>query len=101
MISEISKHRRSNREPIPADESVDKLGPDGLLFGPHEFRLGTLYDLNSRRDTCPFCSLAVTSLNDQKKWFIQGRRPPSETSEIARTEADFYRKEVTCFVSAY
>ena len=98
MISAYSKHRRANRavvENAPGRCAGDNLGPDGLGFGPHEFKLGTLKELYGRREGCPFCGLAVTSLNDQYKAFIQ------DTDPRVRTEEDFYNAEVTCFVSMY
>jgi hypothetical protein len=98
IISEYSKHHRTNR-PVtrssPGLVSVDTLGPDGLGFGPREFRLGTLEELFSRRDDCPFCGLAVTSLSEQCKSSIQD--PDIELE----TEAGFYKAKVACFASMY
>jgi hypothetical protein len=98
IISEYSKHHRTNR-PVtrspPGLVSVDTLGPDGLGFGPREFRLGTLEELFGRRDDCPFCGLAVTSLSEQCKSSIQD--PDIELE----TEAEFYKAKVACFVSMY
>jgi hypothetical protein len=74
---------------------VDTLGPDGLGFGPREFRLGTLEELFGRRDDCPFCGLAVTSLSEQCKSSIQD--PDIELE----TKAEFYKAKVACFVSMY
>jgi hypothetical protein len=98
IISEYSKHHRTNR-PVarspPASVSVDTLGLDGLGFGPREFKLGTLEELFGRREDCPFCGLAVTSLSEQCKSSIQD--PDIEVE----TEAEFYKANVTCFVSTY
>jgi hypothetical protein len=98
IISEYSKHHRTNR-PVtrssPGSVSVSTLGPDGLGFGPREFRLGTLEELFARREDCPFCGLAVTSLSEQCKSLIQD--PDIELE----TEAEFYKAKVTCFVSMY
>jgi hypothetical protein len=98
IISEHSKHHRTNR-PVarnpPGSISVDTPGPEGLGFGPREFRLGTLEELFGRREDCPFCGLAVTSLSEQCKSSIQD--PDIEVE----TEAEFYKAKVTCFVSMY
>ncbi|RDL36739.1 uncharacterized protein BP5553_06091 [Venustampulla echinocandica] len=92
IISEYSKHQRAPRMAAgsTSDCPLGDLGPDGLGLGPHEFRLGTLAQLHGRREECPFCGLAVSSLNDQCKWFIQNG---------VKTEEDFYMADVTCFVS--
>lgn len=98
IISEYSKHHRTNRlvtRSSPGLVSVDTLGPDGLGFGPREFRLGTLEELFSRRDDCTFCGLAVTSLSEQCKSSIQD--PDIELE----TKAEFYKAKVACFVSMY
>ncbi len=98
IISEYSKHQRVNRAVVgnvPGRCADNNLGPDGLRFGPHEFKLGTLKELYGRREECPFCGLAVTSLNDQCKAFIQ------DADLEVRTEEDFYNAKVTCFVSMY
>ena len=96
IIAEYSKHHRTNR-PVtrssPGLASVDTLGPDGLVFGPRESRLGTLEELSSRREDCPFCGLAVTSLSEQCKSSIQDPKTECET------ETDFYKANVACFVS--
>lgn len=99
IISEYSKHHRNDRETITAVRSppgsviLDKLGPDGLGFGPREFRLGTLEELFERKEECPFCGLAITSLSDQCKSAIQ------DPKLQVKTEEDFYTATVTCFVS--
>lgn len=98
MISEYSKHHRTNRPMVrtsPGSDSIDTLGPEGLGFGPREFRLGTLEELFGRREGCPFCGLAVTSLSQQCKSSIQ------DLDHGVETEAEFYKAKVTCFVSMY
>jgi hypothetical protein len=103
IISEYPEHeRKRKRTPLraPVENYVaDRLGPDGLVFGPHEFKLGTLSDLYSRRETCPFCRLAVTSLLDQYKSFTQESINDGKSDECLVTE--FYSAEVNCFVSKY
>ncbi len=98
IISEYSKHHRTNRpvaNSTTGSVAVDTLGPDGLGFGPREFKLGTLEELFGRREDCPFCGLAVTSLSQQCKSSIQ-----DPDIEVER-ETEFYEAKVTCFVSMY
>lgn len=96
IISEYSRHQRHNR-PAKRDRHghfIDNnLGPDGLGFGRHEFELGNLEELFGRREECPFCGLAVTSLNEQYKELIE------DPNVRVWTESDFYKANVTCFLS--
>jgi hypothetical protein len=44
LIQQYAKHQRldpTGSHPVRAATN-DKLGPEGLRFGPHEFELGTL-----------------------------------------------------------
>lgn len=97
MISEYPQHRRNNREyernATTGGNNDEPLGPEGLGFGPREFKLGTLQELFERKEDCPFCGLAVSSLNHQYKAFRDGHRVRK------RTEAEFYKPNITCFVS--
>ena len=101
IISEFSKHHRHDRVPVtfarspPGFAVLDKLGPEGLSFGPREFRLGSLAELYMRKDDCPFCGLAATSLSDQCKSAMQDPKTKVKNDE------DFYKADITCFVSTY
>jgi hypothetical protein len=96
LISDISKHQRGKRTtantPSPNDGD---LGPEGLEFGPNEYKLGSIKELNSRRDGCPFCRLAISSLREQCESYI------AEKPEERRTEDMFYSQKATvpCFAS--
>jgi hypothetical protein len=97
IISEPSKHRRPYRVMAVSGQQIHtRLGSEGLGFGPHEFRLGNLGELFARRSECPFCGLAVTSLNPQYKSFVQ-----DTNAGLSIYESDFYNETVTCFVSMY
>src|SRR5205807_2495063 len=71
----------------------DSLGPEGLEFGPKQFRLGTLRELCSRKETCPFCSLAVGSLREQCDAFLR------QAGKENKTEEHFYNTDVVCLAS--
>ncbi len=98
IISEYSEHHRPNRKTkrrVPGGSADDSLGPDGLGFGPREYKLGTIEELFEKRKDCPFCGLAITSLNGQFKAFIQDSEHPVSSEE------EFYKLKATCFVSMY
>jgi len=94
LIQQYAKHQRP--EPVgnhPVRVATnDKLGPEGLRFGPHEFELGTLQELHSRSDSCPFCSLAVRSLDYQRDVYLKDKQGN-------KNEENFYKAAITCFVS--
>jgi hypothetical protein len=103
IISEYPEHeQKRKRDPqrVLTGAYLDhKLGPEGLVFGPHEFRLGDLSALYSRRETCPFCRLAVDSLLDHYALFEKSHVNEHKSSEELRPE--FYSAETYCFVSKY
>jgi Heterokaryon incompatibility protein (HET) len=95
IISDDNKFQRNESQNGRAASSVDfteeAIGPDGLEFGPSQYRLGTLKDLNSRQDNCPFCRLAVGSLEEQVELFLRD----TATAETLKQMQD----NVNCFVS--
>lgn len=95
MIYEYAKHQRVERPINNRTEATtdDALGPGGLEFGPYEFKLGTLQELYSRCETCPFCGLAISSLQEQCDAYLR------EDTGGQRTEQGFYQQDVDCFVS--
>jgi hypothetical protein len=100
LISDITKHQRDKRTPDDRQNrnSADgNLGPEGLEFGPNEYELGSVEELQSRIDNCPFCRLAISSLREACESFIQ-EKPEEDRKE---REKKFYEKHSTvpCFAS--
>lgn len=92
LISDIAKHHRAKRatnKRVGQDSPTDVLGEQGLDFGPSEYNLGSLQELRSRSETCPFCGLAVNSLREACESYIQ------ENSEEDRAERELEFHRVT------
>jgi hypothetical protein len=72
LISDISRHQRDKRpnDTRPNNTSTQTLGPEGLDFGPNEYLLGTIDEIRSRVEDCPFCRLAISSLRETCESFL-------------------------------
>jgi hypothetical protein len=97
LISHKTNPQRNDQptpNPVtPVDVTEEAIGSDGLEFGPSEYKLGTLWELYSRRDSCPFCKLAAGSVQEQLESFLR------DTENGEKTEKDFFKAKVSCFAS--
>jgi hypothetical protein len=80
----------STLPPSSTPRQDDAIGPDGLEFGPSEYSLGTLPDIYLRHLRCPFCRLAVQSLDQKVELLVRERKIDSREA--------FFELNVQCMV---
>lgn len=101
LISEFSNHRRVARVPGPG--RVDTISQVSMFtragdmdFGPKKLVLGTLEDINSRRDECPFCRLVIYSVLDQ---FSAKLEDGQEAPDLEQNPKIWDEREAVCSAS--
>ena len=92
IIDEFAKHQRTKRSNDGESDRnfEDVLGPEGLELGPHNFKLGELKEIYSKRNDCSFCRLIVESLSGHLEKFLK--------EDTKNTEHMFYHQNVDCFI---
>jgi hypothetical protein len=91
LIHEFPMHQRIERQTLQDRVNDDTLGPEGLEFGPNQFKLGNLPEIYLKSRKCAVCRLIVDSLGDQLEEFM--RRKPGNTEKM------FYDLDFSCSVS--
>src|SRR5436305_13788340 len=87
IINEYSKHPRVIR---PVEDIFE---PEGLEFGPRHFRMGTLKEIYSKSENCPFCRLVINSLQEQRDG------PPRNNPFSDQNVNEFYERDTECYAS--